>query len=276
MGEGIHIALKAEHIAQVWGIPITNTMLMSWLVMVVLVIIAYFVGKNIQKIPSKAQTFFETLFSFLLDYFEEVLESRELAKRFFPLITTFFLFILLGNWFGLIPGVGSVFIEQPEPVVAYEEHSTGIEKSPRDEQETVNAQAHEASSHVALFHPVSVDLNFTLALALISFLLVEVSGIMYVGALHYVGKFINFKSPVGFLVGIIELLSEVARLVSFSFRLFGNMFAGKTLILVAMFFVPLILPVPLMLYEVFVGLIQASIFSLLTLFFIKLAISEAH
>jgi len=90
MGEGIHIALKAEHIAQVWGIPITNTMLMSWLVMVVLVIIAYFVGKNIQKIPSKAQTFFETLFSFLLDYFEEVLESRELAKRFFPLITTFF------------------------------------------------------------------------------------------------------------------------------------------------------------------------------------------
>jgi len=78
------------------------------------------------------------------------------------------------------------------------------------------------------------------------------------------------------LVGIIELLSELARLVSFSFRLFGNMFAGKTLILVAMFFVPYLLPVPLMLYEVFVGFIQASIFALLTLFFIKLAIAEPH
>ena len=274
MEGGIHIALKAEQIAHILGIPITNTMLMSWLVMLVLIVCGYGIGKNLQKIPSKAQTFFETLFSFLLDYFEEVLESRELARRFFPLITTFFLFILLGNWFGLIPGVGSVFIEHSEPVEAYEEHA--VVEGEDIEGGRVEAQTHETSEHVALLHPVSVDLNFTLALAIISFIIVEVSGIMYVGALHYASKFINFRSPVGFLVGLIELLSEVARLVSFSFRLFGNMFAGKTLILVAMFFVPLILPVPLMLYEVFVGFIQASIFSLLTLFFVKLAISEAH
>lgn len=273
MDEGIHIALKAGEITQVWGIPITNTMLMSWLVMLVLIVSGYFIGKNLQKIPGKAQTFFETLFSFLLDYFEEVLESRELARRFFPLITTFFLFILLGNWFGLLPGIGSVFIEQPEPVVAYEEHSVGTEVLELEEEA---AGAHDNGYHVSLFYPVSVDLNFTLALAIISFIIVEVSGIMYVGALSYASKFINFRSPVGFLVGLIELLSELARLVSFSFRLFGNMFAGKTLILVAMFFVPLLLPVPLMLYEVFVGFIQASIFSLLTLFFVKLAISEVH
>ena len=275
MEGGIHIALKAEQIVHVWGIPITNTMLMSWLVMLVLIVCGYVIGKNLQKIPSKAQTFFETLFSFLLDYFEEVLESRELARRFFPLITTFFLFILLGNWFGLIPGVGSVFIEHSEPVEAYEESGVVVGGDVLEE-ETVKAETHETTQHIALFHPVSVDLNFTLALAIISFFIVEVSGVMYVGALHYASKFINLRSPVGFLVGLIELLSEVARLVSFSFRLFGNMFAGKTLILVAMFFVPLILPVPLMLYEVFVGFIQASIFSLLTLFFVKLAISEAH
>ncbi|KKS84743.1 MAG: ATP synthase subunit a [Parcubacteria group bacterium GW2011_GWA2_43_11] len=275
MEGGIHIALKAEQIVHVWGIPITNTMLMSWLVMLVLIVCGYVIGKKLQKIPSKAQTFFETLFSFLLDYFEEVLESRELARRFFPLITTFFLFILLGNWFGLIPGVGSVFIEHSEPVEAYEESGVVVGGDVLEE-ETVKAETHETTQHIALFHPVSVDLNFTLALAIISFFIVEVSGVMYVGALHYASKFINLRSPVGFLVGLIELLSEVARLVSFSFRLFGNMFAGKTLILVAMFFVPLILPVPLMLYEVFVGFIQASIFSLLTLFFVKLAISEAH
>lgn len=272
---GIHIALKADTLIHVWGIPITNTMLMSWLVMLVLVLGAYAVGSNLKKIPSKVQTFFEALFSFLLDYIEEVLESRELAKRFFPLIATFFMFILLGNWFGLLPGIGSIYVEPVvEPVSAYEEH-TAVVTGHATETE-VEGYGAEHSERVHLFHPVSVDLNFTLALAIISFVLIELSGIMYVGVLRYASKFINFRSPVGFLVGLIELLSETARLVSFSFRLFGNMFAGKTLILVAMFFVPLILPIPLMLYEVFVGFIQASIFSLLTLFFIKLAISEAH
>jgi F-type H+-transporting ATPase subunit a len=272
MEGGVHIALKAGELGHFFGVPITNTLLMSWLVMLAIGVTAYVVGKNIQKIPSKAQTFFETLFSFLLGYLEEVLESRELAKRFFPLIATFFIFILLGNWFGLLPGVGdSIYVERPTEVVAFEEGEvhTEVPVAPSE-------HATEETHHVAFLYPVSVDLNFTLALAIIAFLLIEISGVLYVGALHYASKFINFRSPIGFLVGIIELLSELARIISFSFRLFGNMFAGKTLILVAMFFVPLLLPVPLMLYEVFVGFIQASIFSLLTLFFIKLAISEVH
>lgn len=245
MHEGLHIALKADQIGQLFGIPITNTMLMGWMVMLVLVIAGFFVGKNLQKIPGKFQTFVESVFAFMLDYMEEVLESRPLALRFFPLIATFFTFILLGNWFGLLPIVNSFGLIHDE-------------------------------EFIPLFHPVSTDLNITLALAIIAFVSIEVSGIAYVGALKYAGKFVNLKSLTGFLVGIIELFSELARLVSFSFRLFGNMFAGKTLILVAMFFVPYLLPVPLMLYEVFVGFIQASIFALLTLFFIKLAIAEPH
>ena len=80
----------------------------------------------------------------------------------------------------------------------------------------------------------------------------------------------------GFLVGIMELLSEVARLISFSFRLFGNIFAGEVLIMVAMAFLPGLLPVPLMVFEVFVGFIQAAVFALLTLFFVKIAVTEAH
>lgn len=268
MEEGIHIALKAEEVARLWGFPITNTLLMSWIVMAVIITIAFFVGRNIKKIPSRTQTFVETFFSFFLDYIEEVLESRVLAKRFFPLIATLFIFILVGNWFGLVPGIGSVYIEEPfivggHETLAHEESGTGEEGG-----------AH--GGHISVFHPISVDLNVTLALAIIAFLTIELSGIVYLGVVSYAGKFFNFRSPIAFLVGIIELLSELARLVSFSFRLFGNMFAGKTLILVAMFFVPMILPVPLMVYEVFVGVIQASIFALLTLFFIKLAISEAH
>jgi F-type H+-transporting ATPase subunit a len=293
MEGGIHIALKAEQIASLWGFPVTNTMLMSWIAMLVILGIALLVGKNLQKIPSKVQTFFETVFSFLLDYIEEVLESRELAKRFFPLIATLFFFILVGNWFALVPGIGSVFISEPLQVGAHASVDTHEETSEVDDSEagvtheavaegaeTKTDDAHGSTeahaTKIAVFHPISVDLNVTLALAIIAFVSIEVAGVLYIGLFHYIGKFLNFSSPINFLVGIIEFISELARLVSFSFRLFGNMFAGKTLILVAMFFVPYIAPVPLMMYEVFVGLIQASIFSLLTLFFIKLAISEAH
>jgi F-type H+-transporting ATPase subunit a len=267
MHEGIHIALKAEVLGHLFGVPITNTMLMSWLVIAVLVGLAFTVGRNLTKIPGRLQTFFEALFSFLIDYIEQVLESRTLALRFLPLLATLFLFILLGNWFGLVPGIGSVTVE---PSVHAEE---SIPANPLHAPTTVEATE---PHRVSLFYPISVDLNVTLALALIVFVVIEGAGMYFLGFFRYMGKFINFHSPIGFFVGLIELVSELARLISFSFRLFGNMFAGKTLIVVAFAFIPLILPVPLMLYEVLVGFIQASIFTLLTLFFIKLAVSEVH
>lgn len=250
MHEGIHIALKADVLGHFLGLPITNTMLMSWVVALILMVVGFSVGRRLTKIPSKIQTFFEYLFSSILDYMEQVLESRTLAIRFFPLIITLFLFILLGNWLGLIPGIGSL---------------------------TVTPAHQGGESHpVSLVYPMSVDLNVTLALALVVVVCIQIAGVYMLGTRRYVGKFINFHSPIGFFVGLIELVSECVRLVSFAFRLFGNMFAGKTLIVIATFFVPLILPIPLMLYEVMVGLVQASIFALLTLFFIKLAVSEAH
>jgi len=275
--EGIHIALKAEEVFNLWGLPITNTMLMSWLAMLTLIVLAYFVGRDLVKIPGKLQTFFETVFSFLIDYTEEVLESRTLALRFFPLLVTFFMFILVGNWYGLMPGIGSITIEHPKEEVFAAEGTPGdpLFEDSHTTEAVVETASHEGGP-VSLFHPVSTDLNFTLALAIIAFLSIEIAGVLYVGFFKYFGKFLNFTSAIGFGVGIIELISEFARLISFSFRLFGNMFAGKTLILVAMFFIPYLVPVPLMLYEVFVGFIQASIFTLLTLFFIKLAVSEAH
>ena len=275
MEEGIHIALKAGKLTEVFGVPITNTMLMSWIVMIVLIVLGYTVGTNLQKIPGKLQTFFEMFFAFFIDYIEEVLNSRELARRFFPFLATFFLFILLCNWFELMPGVESIYMEQRAHAEETLDEGMVAEIDSHDDayvKENIEAEVHK----VPLFYPATVDLNFTLAMALISFVMIEVSGIMYVGGLKYFSKFINFSSVIGFFVGIIELISEFARIVSFSFRLFGNMFAGETLIIVASFFVPLLLPMPIMLYEVFVGIIQASIFTLLTLFFIKLAIAESH
>jgi F-type H+-transporting ATPase subunit a len=248
MHEGLHISLKAETLGVLWGVPITNTTVMSVIATLLLVFLGWRFGKDLRKIPSRTQAFFELLFDTLVDYFESVLGSRAHALRFFPLLATLFLFILMGNWLGLIPGIGSLTM-----------HS-----------------AHEGGAMVSLLHPISVDMNVTLALAIIAFLVIEVSGIAFLGIRKHLGKFFSLRSPLAFFVGLIEFVSEWVRIISFSFRLFGNMFAGKTLILVATFFVPFLLPVPLMLYETLVGFIQAALFTLLTLFFIKLAMSEAH
>jgi F-type H+-transporting ATPase subunit a len=246
---GISIHLAPTIVGHFFGVPITNTLLTVWLVMAFLFVFAFFVRRNVQLIPGKLQVACEEAVGGVFNYISEVLESKELAKKFFPLIMTIFIFILAINWVGLLPGVTSIGL--------YETHE-GVE------------------TFVPLLYPAGTDLNITIAFAIIAFFTIEIAGVLLLGVFKYAGKFINFKSPLGFLIGIIELLSELARLVSFSFRLFGNIFAGKTLILVALFFVPLIVPVPLLAFEIFVGFIQAFIFAILTLFFIKLAIEAPH
>jgi F-type H+-transporting ATPase subunit a len=168
---------------------------------------------------------------------------------------TIFLFLLAMNWTGLLPGVTSIGI--------FEGHG-------------------EESHLVPFFYPPATDLNIAIAFAFVAMFVIEMAGITAMGFWKYGSKFITFKGHgignrlINFTVGIIELISEIGRLVSFSFRLFGNIFAGKTLLTVAIFFVPLILPVPILVYEVFVGFIQAGVFAFLTLIFIKLAVAEPH
>ena len=106
--------------------------------------------------------------------------------------------------------------------------------------------------------------------------MIEFAGVAALGVLKYGSKFVNLKSPIGFFIGLIDLVSEIARLFSFSFRLFGNIFAGEVMIGLLVALVPIVLPVPLMAFEVFVGVIQAAIFALLTLFFIKIAVTDMH
>jgi F-type H+-transporting ATPase subunit a len=247
--EGIAIHLSAPVLGHFYGIPLTSTMLMTWLTMIALAVFVVLFKHKIALIPGKVQVAVEAVVGGAFDYMAAALESRELAKKFFPLIMTIFLFILSLNWFGLVPGVNSVGIY---------------------------TESHGEHTLVPFLYPANTDLNITIGLALIAFVSIELAGIILLGFFKYGGKFINFSSPLAFLIGIIELFSELARLISFSFRLFGNIFAGKTLIVIAIFFVPFILPIPLLAFELFVGFIQAFIFAVLTLFFIKLAIAEPH
>jgi F-type H+-transporting ATPase subunit a len=242
---GIHVVLKAEPIAHFLGLTITNSLLMTWLTMLVLVAFAFLFRRKLALIPGKFQAGVEWLFEGVLDYMTETLESEKLARRFFPLVMTIFLFVLVGNELAFLPGVGSIGV-------------------------------HEGEGLVPLLRAPSADLNFTLALAFISFFTIEITSIAILGFLKYGGKYINVKSPVGFAVGLIEIVSNLGRIISFSFRLFGNVFAGEVMLVVAAFFLAYLLPVPLMAFEVFVGFIQAVVFAMLTLFFIKLAIMDPH
>lgn len=240
-GAGIHVVLKAEELWNVAGFPITNSLLMAWIIAALLIVFALLLRRNIQMIPGKLQAGVEWLFEGVLNYMTETLESEKLARRFFPLIMTIFLFVFLANELAFLPGVGSISV-----------------------------------GDVPLLRAPAADLNMTLALAIISFFTIEITGIIALGFWKYAGKYVTFKSPVDFVVGLIELLSNIGRLISFSFRLFGNIFAGEVMIAVALFFAAYLLPVPLMAFEVFVGFIQAVVFAMLTLFFIKLAIMEPH
>jgi len=245
MHEGISVVLKAEQLGSVFGFPITNSLIMAWVVMAILIIGAYLFGRSIKLIPGKIQAGIEFAFEGALSYMAEVLESESLARRFFPLVATIFFFVALINEMEFLPGVGSLGLVH-------------------------------ASEFLPLFRAPTTDLNFTLALAAIAFFTIEITSIAVLGFFTYAGKYVNLKSPIGFAVGLIEFISNLGRLISFSFRLFGNIFAGEVLVAVAGFFLPYVLPAPLMGFEMFIGLIQALVFAMLTLFFIKLAIMDPH
>lgn len=245
----IAIHLAPEVLGHIFGVPITNTLVTVWATMLILFFVVFAISRNVNLVPGKLQVAAEVLVGGAHEYIAEVLESKELARRFFPLILSIFIFILAINWVGLLPGVTSIGMYH---------------------------ESHGEKTLIPFFYPGNTDLNITIAFAIIAFFTIEIAGIAMLGFLKYGSKFVNFKSPLAFLIGIIEFFSELARLVSFSFRLFGNIFAGKTLILITLFFVPLVVPVPLLAFELFVGFIQAFIFAVLTLFFIKLAIEAPH
>lgn len=244
-GSGVHVVLKAEEIGSVMGFPITNSLVMTLVESALLLGFSVLFARKLSLIPGKLQAGVEWVFEGVLNYMAETLEDEKMARKFFPLIMSIFLFVLVANLLAFLPGVGSLLITH-------------------------------GGETVPLLRAPAADLNMTLALAIIAFFTIEITGVTVLGFFKYGSKYVNFSSPVNFVVGIIELLSNIGRLISFSFRLFGNVFAGEVMIAVAIFFVAYLVPVPLMAFEVFVGFIQAVVFSMLTLFFIKLSIMEPH
>jgi len=248
----MHISITPEIIINILGMPISNTLVASLITTVVLIVIAYFATKNIKEVPKGLQNLFEVIIEALFNMVDSVTEDKKQTFKFFPLVATIFIFIIISNWLGLLPGFGSVgFFETIKEGMPSEEHSV----------------------FVPLLRSVNSDLNATLALAIVSVLATQIFGIMALGIFKYGKKFLNFSSPVGFFVGILELISEIAKMISFSFRLFGNVFAGEVLLVVIIMLAPFIVPIPFFALELFVGFIQALVFAMLTLVFLKVAVT---
>lgn len=246
--EGLHISISAEQIATYGGLEITNSMLTSLLVSALLILFAIIVKQQLKQTqkPTGLQNFAEWLVETFHNFIHSVTGDLKKTRIFLPLVTTFFVWIIINNWLGLLPGVGTITIT---------EHATKI----------------------PIFRAGTADLNTTLALALISVFVTQVYGVQF-QSLGYFKKFINFSNPLMFFVGILEIISEVAKIISFAFRLFGNIFAGEVLLVVMTFLVPLVIPMPFYGLELFVGFIQAFIFAVLSLVFFKMATQshEAH
>ncbi len=300
----LHISISAEPIFHVGPLIVSNSMLTSLIVSVFLVAFSVIVGKalkNSGKI-SRIQTFVEMLIEGLYDFATEMTGSRKKAASFLPLVLTFFLWIVLNNWAGLLPGVGTIGFRElatesevhaqrqgpfaPKPVAASEE-KVAVEETEVVNEQNAKEVAAESDDHsesteeagkeekaegtfVPYFRAGTADLNTTIALALISVVSTQYFGFASLGGAYF-KKYFNFKSPIDAFVGFLELILETAKIMSFAFRLFGNIFAGEVLLAVMMFLVPVIVPMPFYGLEIFVGMIQGVVFAMLSLVFFNLA-----
>ncbi len=249
--------LYAEPVFHIGDFPITNSLLSSWVAVFLIIILAISIRVKNSRIPSAFQSFMETVIEGALNMMDLVTNDRKKSEKVFPLVFSIFIFILFNNWLGLLPGVGSI---------------------------TYN--------HLPLLRGGTADLNTTLALGLFSVLAANIFGIISVGVWSYFNKFVNIKAileipkkitkeptiilvnPINFFVGLIEIVSEIAKIASLSFRLFGNVFAGEVLLASISALAAFILPLPFMFLEIIVGIVQALIFAVLTLVYFTIASTE--
>ncbi len=244
----MEVTLAAEKLFNIGPLPITFTFITTWIVTLIFLAFAYFATKKITAVPQGLQNFAESLIEITRDFVEPIAGNK--TAVFLPIVASFFFFILIGNYFGILPGVGTIGFFKHE-----------------------GAQ----TTFVPLFRSINSDLNTTLALGLISGLFTHFFAVRYLGIKGYIGKFLSFN-PIFLFVGLLELVGEFTKVISLSFRLFGNVYAGEVLLTTASSkLFAFILPIPFYFLELLVGFVQALIFAILTLgFMVILTNKQGH
>lgn len=248
--------LAPEKLFEIGGIPVTNTIVNAWIAIAIFLVLGILIKKSVKLKPGKLQNTCEYFLESLLKYFDQVTGGRKKTLKFLPLVGSIFFFILLSNWLGLLPGTGSITL-----------------------------------GHNMLLRPANTDLNLTVAMAMVAVIASHLYGFFAIGFFSYLNKFIQIgtlvksfrKGPIAIftaiiemMVGLIEIVSEVAKVISLSLRLFGNIFAGEVLLTVMSSLIAVLVPTPFMLLELLVGIIQASVFAMLTLVYMTVATMEPH
>lgn len=240
-----HLVLHAEKLFTVGGVNITNSMLLGWIASAVLVIVFVLAAKRIKVRPIKSPaTIIELAVEGVTNLAAQVMGSRKKAAKYAPFLITLFCFILLNNWFGLLPGVGAIKYHG-EP----------------------------------LLRAWTADLTGTLAISLSSIIIIHIYAIRELKPKKYLQHYFSNKpwNPINLFVGLLEVLGEFTRIASLALRLFGNIFAGEVLLLVLSAITSFGTPVatlPFILLEFFVGFIQAFVFTMLVIVYLTLATSH--
>jgi len=259
------IKVPSDQLFSLGPYPVFNTFLITVLSALVVIFVFWLGVRRLRIIPRFWQNLCEWVTKLLLDLCEEV-AGKENGRRFFPWVASIFLLVLIANWWEVIPGVetiGTITHESTNPACS------GSFTGPILTGAVSNCIT-------PWLRPPSTDLNFTIALAVISVIMTQVYGFRVLGVRLQLSRYFTLREgPMGLVVGLLELLLEPLRIISLSFRLFGNLFAGDILLLVMSFLVPVVGAIPFCLLEVFIGFIQAFVFAFLTLIFMSLG-TTAH
>ncbi|MDD4901799.1 MAG: F0F1 ATP synthase subunit A [Patescibacteria group bacterium] len=243
----LEISIAPEAVFHIGSFPVTNSFLLMIGVTLFLIVCVIVLNKKIRMVPKGFQNLVEMLFEGALDFVDTIMLDKEKSRKVFPFVFSLFIFILVANLVNFIPGQSAL---------------------------TIN----EGGKFVPVLRGVMADYGMVFVLTMISFITVQVVGVMMCGPFGYLGKFFNFHSPIKLFVGMLELVGEFAKILSLSFRLFGNIFAGEVLLSVFLFLFPFLLPLPFLALELITAVIQAFVFAVLTLVFIKMAgeTAESH
>ena len=243
----LHISLAAEPVFYIGGFAVTNAIIMGVMGLIVTLAVCFYVRRKVLRgEKNRFVGLFEWAFELLLKQINNAIPDRKLARKITPLAITIFLFVLFNYWLSVLPGVGSI-----------------------------------SWDGVPIFRALVADLNFTVMLAVVTMVAVQVFAVRQLGLIGNAGRYFRnpLKDPVGAFEGILELVGEFSRGVALALRLFGNAFAGEVLLMLVVVLAgavsSLILPL-FMAFELFIGFIQAYVFFMLTLIFTSLAVSHDH
>jgi F-type H+-transporting ATPase subunit a len=270
------ISLSPDVIFTIPGInlPVTNTLLCTWISIIVLVAIFFAATRRRELVPRGIQNAVEAIVEFLRGLAEGIV-GKKYGKQFFPLAATLFVFILVSNLLDIFPGVETIGTYTPgeaaggQPVLGF------------------LLFGNTSNELIPWIRPATTDLNLTIAMAVVVVVTCQIYGFMTLGAGEHLNKYLNFKSLIkkhnfegfiDFFVGIIDIISELSRIASLSLRLFGNVFAGSVVLAVFAFVLPFVANIIFIPFELLVAAIQAFVFSLLTLIYLQLAVTshEGH